>query len=186
MSLTFRPKRDKIIELLLYLAHKRPNCDHYQAVKFVYLADKEHLNRFGRPITFDEYYAMPLGPVPSNTLALLKEQEAAMRAADIDRLPFNTETIDRITIIREPRRPLNYELFSRSDLRVFDEIIGKYGNYSFNDLYELTHSHFAYRNAWEKRPAGAKRVKMQYDDMVDEGPNKASMIEDFSPVSKHM
>ena len=39
MPLKFHPKFDKIVELLLYLAHKRPDADKYQAVKFFYLAD---------------------------------------------------------------------------------------------------------------------------------------------------
>ena len=45
MPLTFRPKIDKIIEALLYLAHKRPGADKYQAVKFFYLADRDHLSK---------------------------------------------------------------------------------------------------------------------------------------------
>jgi hypothetical protein len=43
----------------LYLASKRPGVDKYQAVKFFYLADREHLNRFGRPITFDSHQLTP-------------------------------------------------------------------------------------------------------------------------------
>jgi hypothetical protein len=63
MALKFRPKTEKIVELMLYLAHKRPDADKYQAVKFFYLADREHLIRYGRPITFENYYAMEYGPV---------------------------------------------------------------------------------------------------------------------------
>src|ERR1700688_4962714 len=43
MPLEYRPKIEKIVELLLYLAHKRPGADKYQAVKFFCLADREHL-----------------------------------------------------------------------------------------------------------------------------------------------
>lgn len=68
MPLTFQPKLDKIVELLLYLAHTRPGADKYQAVKFFYLADREHIRRYGRPITFGDYVAMSYGPVASNAL----------------------------------------------------------------------------------------------------------------------
>jgi uncharacterized phage-associated protein len=37
-----------------------------KALKLVYFADRYHLRRFGRPITGDEYLAMPYGPVASS------------------------------------------------------------------------------------------------------------------------
>src|ERR1700739_3442083 len=70
--LEFKPKFDKILELLVYLSFTKPGADHYQAVKFFYLADKEHLNRYGRPITYEKYCALPYGPVASNVLDLLR------------------------------------------------------------------------------------------------------------------
>ncbi|MEX0851949.1 MAG: Panacea domain-containing protein, partial [Bauldia sp.] len=93
MPLKFRPKIDKIVELLLYLAHKRPDADKYQAVKFLYLADKEHLNRYGRPLTYEVYYAMDYGPVASVTLDLLNGKLGALQAIQADRLPFETEVV---------------------------------------------------------------------------------------------
>ena len=62
MPLIFKPKLDKVIELLLYLAHKRPGADKYQASKFFYFADREHLARFGRPISYEPYFALWYGP----------------------------------------------------------------------------------------------------------------------------
>lgn len=39
------------------------------------------------------------------------------------------------------------KLFSKSDLRVLDEVVAKYGDKKFYDLYQITHRHFAY--TWE-------------------------------------
>lgn len=36
-----------------------------KALQLVYFADRYHLRKFGRPITNDEYFAMPYGPVAS-------------------------------------------------------------------------------------------------------------------------
>src|SRR5271169_2700439 len=131
MPLDFRPKLDKIVELLLYLAHVRPDADKYQAVKFFYLADREHLNRHGRPITHEAYFALPYGPVASKAMDLLEEDHWTMTEAGIETLPFETERTMRddrpITYIRAPKREVNRALFSKSDLKVFDEIIMKYG-----------------------------------------------------------
>jgi uncharacterized phage-associated protein len=190
MPLKFKPKMDKIVELLLYLAHKRPGADKYQAVKFFYLADREHLNRYGRPITFEHYYALDYGPVASNALNLLEDDKHTLRKASVAALPFETETgklkNGKETIyIRRALREVNTDLFSKSDLRVFDEIIAKYGDASFEQLYNETHKHFAYTEAWDKRRFGQKRAEMFYDDMI-EGAHKEGLIEDLLPVSANM
>src|SRR5436190_7723614 len=91
MPLEFKPKYDKIVELLLYLAHKRPDADKYQAVKFFYLADREHINRYGRPISFEKYYAMSYGPVASTVLDLLNGNLGPAKSAGINELPFTVE-----------------------------------------------------------------------------------------------
>jgi hypothetical protein len=195
MSLTFRPKLDKIVELLLYLAHKRPGADKYQAVKFFYLADREHIRRYGRPITFERYFALSYGPVASTALDLLNGASPAMLGATEHVLPFRTEKgfvksksgkETETTFIREPTREVNRELFSKSDLKVFDEIIAKYGKSSFDDLYKETHKHFAYTNAWENRRFGGDRAEIFYDEMVDDKARRAELVEDLSPIAAHM
>lgn len=192
MPLEFRPNLAKIVELLLYLAHKNPGSDKYQAVKFLYLADREHLIRYGRPITSEVYYALKYGPVASKAKDLLENNQWTMRAAGLTELPFETEKVDRsgpdqspLTLIGKPRREVNLELFSRSDLRTFDEIISKYGNYDFDALFTLTHEHQAYKNGWAKRGSG-KRGLMSYEDMIESPERRQSILSDVGPVSAHL
>jgi len=42
-------------------------------IKLLYLADREALVRWGRPITFDTYYTMKYGPMLSNVHDLITE-----------------------------------------------------------------------------------------------------------------
>ena len=184
--LKFKPKYEKIVELLLYLAHKRPNADHYQAVKFLYLADTAHISKYGRPITFDNYCALPYGPVASNALNLLKNPSASvMRKFGIDELPFETEKLDSNIYIKTPKRAVNHDVFSISDLKVFDEILSKYGTWTFDQLYQETHSHFAYKTVWKNR-GDKKSVNMKYEDMMEEKSTKAAFIEEIESVSSYM
>jgi uncharacterized phage-associated protein len=183
--LIFKPKFDKMIELLLYLAHKRPNADQYQAVKFFYLADKEHLNKFGRPITYEQYYALPYGPVASNVYNLLKAKPSGLKAfslKNMDKLPFVTQELGELVYIIEPKRAVEYDLFSKSDIGVFDDVLREYGNKSFKELYNITHKHFAYTHAWGDRGT-TKSAPISYDDMLEESQKKAAYIEDFEPVA---
>ncbi|HXW21049.1 MAG TPA: Panacea domain-containing protein [Roseiarcus sp.] len=190
MALRFRPKLDKIVELLLYLAHVRPGADKYQAVKFFYLADREHLNRYGRPITFENYYALSYGPVASKALDLLEDDARVLKEAGIDRLPFETEVGklpngNDTVYLRKPLRQVNYELFSKSDLNIFDDVVRKYRNASFDDLFKLTHKHYAYTKAWSTRKQG-NRAEMFYEEMIDDEKKRAALVEELLPVASHM
>jgi hypothetical protein len=195
MPLTFRPKIDKIVEALLYLAHKRPGADKYQAVKLFYLADREHIRRYGRPITFDNYFALWYGPVGTTTLDLLNGASPSLFGGKETVLPFKTEKGSvktksgketETTFISVPSRPVNFDLFSKSDLQVLDEVISKYKNASFDDLFGETHKHFAYQNAWENRRFGGDRAEMFYDEMIDDKTRRAELVEDLSPIAAHM
>jgi uncharacterized phage-associated protein len=190
MPLKFRPKLDKIVELLLYLAERCPGADKYQAVKFFYLADREHLSRYGRPITFDNYYALWYGPVGSKALDLLEGDGWVMRAAKLNTLPFKT-TVGKAKngsdtiFISEPSRAVNFDLFSKSDIRTFDEILNKYKDCSFKQLMDMTHEHEAYKTAWETRRRG-DRGEMFYEEMIEDKERRAALIDDLDPVSANM
>ena len=193
MTLDFRPKLDKIVELLLYLAHARPNADKYQAVKFFYLADREHLNRHGRPITHESYFALPYGPVASKAMDLLEGDHWTMRDAGIEELPFEVEHAERvegdgkrITYIRAPKREVDFDLFSKSDIKVFDEILFTYGDYTFEQLFEITHDHYAYKRAWNNRRPKSKRSQMYYEDMIEDRAKREEIVKDIGPFASSM
>lgn len=190
MPLEFRPKLDKIVELLLYLATVRPGSDKYQAVKFFYLADREHLNRYGRPITQEIYFALPYGPVASKAMDLLNGDAWVMKEAHIDELPFETEEAVRnnkkTLVLKNPHRAVDFDLFSKSDIKIFDEIIANFGDKNFDELYELTHGHYAYKKAWRGRAQGSKRAEMSYEDMIESDENRSKILRDIGPVSANM
>lgn len=189
MALNFRPKYEKIVELMLYLAHRMPGADKYQAVKFFYLADKEHLERYGRPITQERYVALDYGPVASSVKDFMERDRFTMKAAGIDDLPFNLETKERanktaLVTLGSPRRNVDFDVFSKSDIRVFDDVLDRYGKCSFEELYNITHDHFAYKRAWESKPRGAKSAPMLYEEMIESPDRRKSIVEDIGPVAK--
>jgi len=190
MPLKFRPKTRKIVELLLHLAKTRPGADKYQAVKFFYLADRAHLNKYGRPITFENYYAMSYGPVASTVLDLLNGNMASAKAAGINELPFRTEVGKTksghdTTFIREAFREVDYDIFSKSDIEIFNEVVRKYGNSTFDDLFKATHDHYAWFNAWNNRRQG-ERAEMFYEEMIDDEKRRAALVEDVLPIAAHL
>jgi uncharacterized phage-associated protein len=192
MPLKFNAKLDKVIELLVYLAQKCPGIDKYQVSKFFYLADREHLSRYGRPISYEPYFALWYGPVPTHALDLVEGDARVLRMAGLKELPFLVEAgkadngSDTVFLRRANRDP-NYDLLSKSDVRVLDEVIEKYRNHSFKQLMDLTHQHKAYKAAWEDRkPEGANRSEMYYEEMIEDEARREALIADISPVSARM
>lgn len=184
--LQFRPKYDKIVELLLYLVHQKPDVDHYAASKYVYLADRNHFNKYFRPITFDRYGAMPWGPVALKTYELLKQEFGAMHAAGITSLPFKTTKVDKIIYLSEPERAANLDLFSETDLEEFDEVLREYGHLSMPELHELTMQDTAYKKAWDGRPEGSRLADIDYEDILVDSAAKEDFIEDIAPISHRL
>jgi hypothetical protein len=72
--------------------------------------------------------------------------------------------------------------FSKSDIRVFDEVLTRYRDASFNDLTKLTHKNVAYENAWWSRRKG-ERAEMYYEEIIGDEKKRAALIEDLDPVS---
>jgi uncharacterized phage-associated protein len=181
--LRFRPKSRKIVELLLYLAHKKPGVDHYTACKLVYLADLAHLNKYGRPIVSDAHTAMEWGPVASRAYELLQEKPASMEDAGLKALPFELEKLDKVIVIVGPKRAVDKQFFSRSDLGVFDEVLAKYGELSFGELHDQTSQHVGYKIAWENKGERRKSAPIAYDDMLTEAASKEEYIDEIAPLS---
>ena len=63
----------KATQSLTFFAEKEGGRIHkMKALKLVYLADRYHLRKYGRPITNDEYFAMPYGPVASGVKDIIE------------------------------------------------------------------------------------------------------------------
>ena len=128
---------DKALEVLAYTAG-RAGTDLYVTLKLLYLADKLHLERYGRFICGDWYSAMEYGPVPSHSYDIMKhargDRPTSLAAHARDVLKIDP-TSNAITVLREP----NLDELSASDLECLDEPIGKYSRLGFGEIKKLTH-----------------------------------------------
>src|SRR5450759_1773696 len=64
--------RDKALEVIIYVAKNLASPSLHSISKILYLADKRHLQHFGRLICGDRYVAMEYGPVPSAVYNMMK------------------------------------------------------------------------------------------------------------------
>ena len=86
------PNADRIVNSILQViteaARRAVVVTQYDIVKTIFLADRAHLNKYGRPITYDDYVAMKFGPVPSAVYDLLKENKFRMDKFSLRALPW--------------------------------------------------------------------------------------------------
>lgn len=178
MAVKFQFNRTKTVAALLFLASQQPkrvsNFDRYKAAKLLFLADKLHLVRYGRPITGDYYKALQWGPIPQIVLDTLSELESgtfrtltATEAAEV--LEFKAlPGHDHPCLV--PKAGLDERALSGSDLEVLNYVADRFGRASFDDLYHVTHDTPAYRRAWERR-GDAAASEMDFQDFFQADPD---------------
>lgn len=143
--------REKALELILHIASRLPRPTLHSISKTLYLADKQHLQDFGRFMCGDQYIAMEYGPVPSAVYDMMKVPDGR-RSIDVDwdvliKEAFETTQGRNI----RPLRAANIELLSESELQCIEHIIASFGNKSFGQLTDITHDE-AWQQTSENQP----------------------------------
>ena len=138
-NITFLFNRDKAIESILYLSHRINDSDIYGICKLLYLADKTHLEKYGRFIFGETYFAMKNGSTPSNVYDLLNE---------IIREPTRELEIRGYQVIA--LRDANTKLLSDSDVECLNQIIEVWGSVPNWQRKVAAHDD-AWKTAWEER-----------------------------------
>jgi uncharacterized phage-associated protein len=166
MPIGFQFDMDKTREAIAFLVSaSEGGLDVYKVCKLLFLADKHHLVRYGRPITGDWYFALPHGPAPSRSLRLLQilieDPENAPALASI-------LSIDRSFV--NPRfsaKPMAFDNLSQSDVEALTETLKRFSAKEFSELRAMTHETKAYQNAWGRRGT-ANSAKMAFEDFFEE------------------
>jgi Protein of unknown function (DUF4065) len=185
MALSFEFDFEVTKAALLYLASKElPNFDKYHAVKLLFLADREHLLRFGRPITGDDYSALPYGPTPNRILCFLDGLE---RVANEGADPSSDEVAElaRCLAVKNLAHPTYHavvqpdlDFLSRTDLIALDSAIIEHGRKSFEDLMDLTHGMKAYTASWQP-DSHKKRFPMPFENFFADAPEKIDFLNEL-------
>lgn len=173
MAVTFEFDQEKTVAAVVYLASKGlPGLTKYKVCKLLFLADKYHLVRYGRPITGDRLNAMEHGPIPSRTLDILTsvikedfdgwmgDATAKMLAGylEVQRVYYNP----RFRAAQQPPAGI----LSDSDMAAIDAIVREHGNKTFEELKAMTHELYAYQKAWSERTNNAPIIA--YEDLFEE------------------
>ena len=173
MTLRFRFNARKALQVIVWLAHRRPGITLHTILKVLFYADKYHLNLHGRPIIGDDYIAMQWGPVPSATYDILKGDQLALESLNLERVPF---TVQGCCVSAEIGPDL--DVFSESDIEALEWAFQNYGTLNFGQLTALTHHEKAWQNADGRF--------MRYEDFLDESDEKDELVEDLREAAPRL
>lgn len=168
MAVGFPFDREKASAAVVYLAAQPiTGLSKGKICKLIFLADKHHLVRFGRPVTGDRICAMKDGPVPSNILNMLNRLLEDPNDPSIALLGQHV-SIDRSYVhphFRAERFSLE-EFLSQSDIEALQATVDRFGGKTFSELRSMTHDMTAYKSAWKARSNNAP--DMSFEDFFEE------------------
>lgn len=169
MGVSFTFDEEKATAAVVFLASKGlPELTKGKMCKLIFLADKLHLVRFGRPVTGDRMCALPDGPIPSVILNMLNNiLENPGRSAfpelerhiSVDRTFANPRFVARDFQLGE--------FLSESDLEALASVVHEHGLRTFSELRRMTHDMPAYKKAWEG-PRVNDGPDMAFEDFFEE------------------
>jgi len=154
-----------ILECFYYLSKKMDtSIDKLAGIKFLFFADRYHLRKYGRLISEDTYYALPHGPVASNSLNILNEVMNGDNAG-ANKTYLNRKSENSFVAV-ENQYELDY--LSESDIEALDFVIEKFSNKDTWELRNLTHEYpewKRYKNTLESNLS--KREKIIMNDFFE-------------------
>ncbi len=138
----------------LFIKLNNGSIDQIKLIKLLYIAEREALKRWKRPITFDSYVSMNKGPVLSQTLDLIHgEDETSSIWHKFISAPQNYN----LSLITDP----GTEKLSRAEEDLIKEIFNSYGNIDKWELCEMSHDFREWQN-----PKGSA-IPIAYSDILE-------------------
>ena len=130
--------------------------DYERLLKLLYIADRECLRETGRPITYAQGFAFPLGPIHSEIYDLVKGSRAD---AELWSRFINTHGY-KVKRIEDPGRGR----LSRHEIEKLREVSEKFERFTSEALRDITHSFEEYSN---HKPEGNTPNPIPLADIID-------------------
>lgn len=172
--LRLTPNYPKIVYSIAFLLEKAKSMNRkltrYDIVKSLFIADRHHLNQWGRPVTYDNYKAMEHGPVADSAYNLLRGDPAELAKSGFPEMPWVSSPAGgnkhEFTLAGAP---LDFDDYlSQSDQEALEEALSAVNVLSFTALRWVTHQDEAYKAAWAAKRDSAKSHPMDFALLFDE------------------
>ncbi|NWC28433.1 SocA family protein [Pseudomonas tolaasii] len=157
-----------------FLCCRGGTMSYLKLMKLLYLADREAINRFNRPISDDNMVSMTHGPVLSRTLDLMKQKIPSDDWSQWITVP----TAFDVSLKRALHEWDELDELSVADLNVLEDIWKKFGHMDRFQLRDYTHD-----NLPEWKDPGRSSQPIETSDLLEAlGRNKHQAIEQASAI----
>ena len=161
----FKFAAPKAYAAIRWMVARSPGVDLHTVLKACYFADKEHLNMHERPIFGATYKAMPFGPVPLEIYEMAKAEPLSMADLGIDTVPW---TLRGFSLYPVANSEPDMGALSQTDRDALERGFTLSSSMTFTQRTAATHG-----PDWQAARLGI----MNYEDMIEEGPSKADLVE---------
>lgn len=155
MRLRYREKRATQAAAHLLSLRGGP-MSHMKLLKLLYLADREALIRWGRPITFDTYFSLDHGPVLSFTLNKINEDRDPRDPSYWHR-HISERGSNEVALVKDAPR----DQLSEAEVGLLGEVFEKYGHMSRWEIRDFSHTLPEWRD-----PEGSS-LRIQIRDILE-------------------
>lgn len=140
----------------LFLKLNGGKMNYMKLIKLMYLADREALSRWERPLTGDSYFSMKNGPILSNVLDWINSGEPPNEELYWPRYISNPSRYN----VSLKKNPGETEL-SKREIELIKEIDEKYKNYDQWEMVDICHKILP---EWEN--PGTTSIPIQIEDIL--------------------
>jgi uncharacterized phage-associated protein len=172
VPLSFTFDKDAALAAVLYLVGELGQPSRQTVFNLLYLADKKHLEDYGRFISTDTYYALTQGPVPGHIYDVLHSLDKQGEYLSLDKefkqaftSSLRTFEGNRLEVAIAP----DLENLSESDIKCLKYILETYGKLSNQELEQLCQD-----AAWKATP---RNQEISLEAIVRTLPNAENLLE---------
>jgi uncharacterized phage-associated protein len=180
----------KTTQALNYFAVRSGNeINKMKAIKLLYIADRYHLRKYGRPISNDEYFAMEYGPVPSGGKDIAEHSEflGAIERNYVEEFLKRCSDYDFQSI-----KAVDQDVLSESDKEALGFAWETFNKFDQYQLAEITHTYPEWQKHKNQITGRNSRIRMDYEDFFDDPDideyfqmDKASKVQALSLLKEH-
>ena len=175
-----RPDYQKIAQALNMIAVKCGNgkLNRMKAIKLLYLADRYHLRKYGRPLTSDNYVAMKKGVVGSVARDITNDTDFLDDEARIyakEYLKPNGEH-DYKSL-----KSVDKNVFSETDLEAIEFSILQFGKFDQWKLADITHIFPEWKKHEKEASEPGGSVPMNYEDFFESPSEFDPLFKEYFP-----
>lgn len=141
----------KLKAILLYFSLNTNKLGKVKLMKLIYFLDFNHLKKYGRPITFDTYYHLEHGPIPSVIMNLVDTAAEDINASELkDTIQIEYITTRKNKMVKiVPARDFtddDKKLFSESELEILAQVSKKFKDSTSDQIEQVSHNESPYKD----------------------------------------